>query len=286
MLIAISVNHAEHQKQHAGAMKAGVERHGHRSVFTDADTVVPDADVHVTWSVKQPRIFAHSREAGKHVLVMERAHVPDRFAYTSCGWDGLANRGRYFDGRDGGARWRERYGHLMQPWGPGSGSGAGGRFALVIGQVRGDAALYGVDFDQWQQDVTDRLLALGWDVAYRPHPLMRRHNQEKCPIGAGMTVGSLEDDLKRAGLVVSFNSTTGVEAVLAGVPTVVMDEGGMAFDVALHRLPAPEEVFDEPDPASGYGASRESWAHRLAWAQWSLDEIASGETWAALEMVM
>lgn len=272
--IAISVNHAAHQKEHAGAMKSGVEAHGHRAVFTEADTVVDDAAVHVTWSVKRPRIFDWARRTGRHVLVMERGHIPDRFAYTSCGWDGLARRGRYYDGADGGARWRARHGDLMKPWALGRAP-----LALVIGQVRGDAALYGVDFDRWQQEVCDQLLTLGWDVAYRPHPLMRRHNRETCPVGAGMTLGGLEDDLARAGLVVTFNSTAGVEAVLAGVPTVVMDEGGMAWDVALHAIPGPDEqIMAEPD--------RESWAHRLAWAQWSLDEIASGAAWAGLATVM
>jgi hypothetical protein len=69
---------------------------------------------------------------------------------------------------------------------------------------------------------------------------------------------------------VTFNSNSAVDAVLAGVPAYVEDEGGMAFDVASHTV----GEIHRPD--------RAQWAHDLAYCQWTVDEMASGATWEHL----
>ncbi len=42
--------------------------------------------------------------------------------------------------------------------------------------------------------------------------------------------------LAGARAVITFNSNTGVEAVLAGKPTVAIDEGSMAWPVTAHEI--------------------------------------------------
>lgn len=69
-------------------------------------------------------------------------------------------------------------------------------------------------------------------------------------------------------MVVSFNSSTDVEATLAGVPAVITDVGSLSYPVAAHS------VFDPvvtPD--------RTNWGHQMAWRQWTLAELRSGEAW-------
>jgi len=83
----------------------------------------------------------------------------------------------------------------------------------------------------------------------------------------------IEKDLEAARYAVTFNSNSGVDAALAGVPVVAMDEGSMAWQVAGHRIG--EIVF--PD--------REKWAHDLAFAQWDVEEITSGEAWEHLRCI-
>ena len=68
-------------------------------------------------------------------------------------------------------------------------------------------------------------------------------------------------------MVVTFNSNTGVEGVLAGVPTVTMDEGAMAYPVTGHKL------VDIVTP------DRMAWAYALAWKQWRMEEMFSGVCW-------
>lgn len=269
MKVAISVNHAIHQQSHGEAFRKGFERHGITAEFTPGDVPIADADLHVTWSIKRPRIFDWRKQTGRHVLVAERGHVGDRMRLTSCGWNGLGRRGRYAKAMDGGARWQQ-WAHLMQPW------KQGGSYALLIGQVPGDASLYGLTqgFPAWAQEQTDALRAMGYEVVFRPHPLSVKCGYRFCPTGARSRPGTLSEALADAALCITYNSTTGVESVLAGVPTVTLDEGAMAFDVAGHKLG--EAV--RPD--------RTAWSHDLAWTQFSLPEIASGFAWESLAPIM
>lgn len=263
MKAAVHIGRQPHHEVYGKAMAAGLERHGVEVTVSGHDQPQP-CDIAVIWGApaKHPMVTMTAR----HLLVMERGHLPDRFLYASCGWDGLAGRGRYPKAPDGGQRWRERYGHLLQPW------KIGGEYALVIGQVEGDAALGDLAFDRWAQQQTDALLATGWPVLYRRHPLAS-HDGRK-PVGSVLAHGTLAEDLAKAAVVVTFNSTAGVEAVLAGVPTVTLDEGAMAWPVTSHAL------------GHLVRPSREAWAHDLAWTGWTLEEIASGDAWAHLGPIM
>lgn len=245
----------EHQRVHAEAMRAGLEKHGVICAYGHWNTPTCRAhDFAVIWGapIKQPAIV----ETSPQILVMERGHIQDRNVYASVGWGGLARRGRYPIAGDGGARWNSLFGRLMQPWRNGVG------YALLIGQVEGDAAIRDLDMAAWIREQTTALQANGWEVRFRPHPYARRSRT------------SLADDLAGAGLCVTYNSTTGVEAVLAGVPTITMDEGAMAWEVSGHA------IGDIQRP------NRDRWAHNLAWTSWTLDEIAQGLPWEHVAPIM
>lgn len=253
MTIIVHAGAHEHQQVAAAQMAAGLARHGLAVRWNEHRP----CDIAIVWGGRQRERVAG--EAG-HVLVMERGHVGDRMTMTSCGWDGLARRGRYPLAMDGGARWRARYGELMRPWTHREG------YALVLGQVSGDAALGGLDVLAWAGEVATDLRGRGWDVRFRPHPLA-----QSGLLGVRRIGGTLEQALAGAAFCVTFNSTSGVEAVLAGVPTIALDAGAMAWPVASHAV---GERLVRPD--------RELWAHDLAWTQWSPEEISNGEAWAHL----
>jgi hypothetical protein len=52
------------------------------------------------------------------------------------------------------------------------------------------------------------------------------------------------------------------------VPSVIMDEGSVAYPLGSHDLNNP---FYYPD--------RTQWCHDMAWRQWTLDEFANGFAW-------
>jgi hypothetical protein len=263
---AVHINNLAHQKQHAAWMRNGLRRHGVDVVYA-VWGVPAAADLVVIWGWKQPAVIAAAKRRGTPILVMERAHLPPRMEWTSCGLNGLGNRGRYAACKDGGARWRQHFQHLEREWTRRDG------YVLLCGQVLGDAALWGVDFRAWAQEVADKLRASGRMVVYRPHPFaFHKQGDAWCPTGAQFSrADTLGDDLAGAALAVTYNSTAGVEAVLAGVPTVTSDVGAMAWEVTSHDLGA--------DPVR---PDRTEWAHRLAWTSWRAAEIESGETWEHL----
>jgi hypothetical protein len=243
-----------HQSEHAKAMQAGLARHGLLAkIVQNNDSEA--CDIAICWGWKRgQRILP-----GRPVLVMERGYVGDRFHWTSLGWNGLNGRADFrlpdeIDGR----RWDRHFAHLMQDW------RSGGRSVVVMGQVIGDAALGNVNFVHWINDTIAQLRdRTAMEVVFRPHPLGGRFR-----VNAPIADGPLADVLAEAAAVVTWNSNSGVDAVLAGVPTVTMDQGSMAWPVTDHELTATPQRHE-----------RQSWAERLAWCQWTLDEIADGTAW-------
>lgn len=247
----VTGGNSEHRVGWCKAMAAGMRRHG-VEVIADPEPGVPV----VTWSWHTGRHF-HRR--GFDVLVLERGYVGNRFEWTSAGWNGLNGRAAFPVIEDGGERWRKHFGHLMRPWRD------TGSYALILGQVERDMAVRGVYLPELYRKAAAAVTDL--PVVFRPHP---------CHVmavdGAPRLHGTLEEALEHAARAITWNSTSAVEAVLAGVPTVAMDEGSMAWAVTGHSLHEPPPMPD-----------REAWAHALAWKQWTMDEVASGDCWAAVK---
>jgi len=193
--------------------------------------------------------------------VLERGYIGDRFQYTSIGWNGLNGLAIFPDyPGDGGARFRS-LGVPLQPWRP------TGEYVLLVGQVHGDAALQGRNLTQWYAQTAQSAAAeYGLPVRFRPHPLeVRRLGVVRAVAGTYQDSGSLQDALARAAAVVTWNSNTGVDALLAGKPVVALGDGAMASPLAAREL------------GGQCNPDREAWAYALAWKQWTLDEIRSGE---------
>lgn len=246
---------APHQVTHRAAVEEGLRRHG---VLTEYPGVV------ICWGW---RTGALHRQRGRNVLVLERGYIGDRFHWTSIGWNGLNGRATFPEYvPDGGARFR-RMGVPLRPWRP------TGEYVLLVGQVHGDAALRGQNLAGWYAATAKAAAAAyGLPVRFRPHPLeARRLGVVRTVSGTQQDVGLLDDALEHAAVVVTWNSNTGVDALLAGKPVVAAGDGAMAAPLAAR------ELGGRCDP------DREAWAHALAWKQWSLDEIRSGE---ALEGVV
>lgn len=250
----IHANRSQHQTEHASLVVEGLGRHG-----IECETVPYNephkADFCIMWGWRQHSVINHAKANGMPILVMERGHLQPRMEFTSFGWNGLGGRGTYPKQEHAGSRWGKHWGH-MDPW------KWGGKYALVIGQVPGDASIVGVDFNYWVEHVTEELTKRNYKVKFRPHPLVSE-------------VASLADDLKNAELAVTFNSTAAVECVLAGVPTMAFDRGSMAWPVTTH-------FFDETPRRF----NRSEWVCDLACCQWNAEEIRSGEAWEAVKQVM
>jgi hypothetical protein len=134
----------------------------------------------------------------------------------------------------------------------------------LIGKGPNDPSLHGTDFEAWTRRTTDSLLALGQRVRYRPHP----DRPTPCPPGAELSTGTLAEDLADAAMIVSFNSSTDVEAILAGIPGIITDAGSLCYPIAAHDV---WEPLVRPD--------RTLWCHDMAWRQWTIEELRNGDAW-------
>jgi hypothetical protein len=143
---------------------------------------------------------------------------------------------------------------------------------ILCGQVPWDASVDHVDHKAWLIETAQKLKAMTTrPIVFRPHPLAI----QALPAIRGLeySVRPLTEDLKDAHCVVTFNSNSAVEALIAGKPVFAFDEGSMVWEVANRSL----SYLEEPTHLG-----REQWANNLAFAQWTPAEMAEGKAWAHL----
>lgn len=144
-----------------------------------------------------------------------------------------------------------KHGITLSPW-----RKTGGHVLVCLQSEEFMATVAGFtgDIAQAVRDQTDR-------------PVKVRRKYDTRPLAA---------DLVDCWAVVTWASNCAVEAILAGVPAIVLGESAaapMAGD-GLDQIEAPPM----PD-------GREEWAAALAASQWSIEELRSGKAWADLHAV-
>lgn len=242
------------------ALSAGFARHGLSAETVDHRQPL-DCDLAVFWAHKHDAVIEHQRARGCDYLVIERGYLGDRMRkWCSLGFNGLNGRADFVNRdvpADRGKQWR----HLLKPFRFGSQT-------LVMGQVPGDRAVDGLDVASWADSAADEAAKrVSKPVRVRPHPVCAIRTR------TAQTSGSLADDLASAHWVITYNSNSGVDAALEGVPVVTMDRGSMAWDVAAHEI----EYRVASDSA------RQRWLDRLAYCQWTQQEIRNGCAWDHLQ---
>jgi hypothetical protein len=238
---------------------AGLRRHGVAVEFQLRFD--RGADFAICWGWRRGQVL---RSLGARVLVMERGYIGPRAHWTSLAWNGLNGWGEFCLGEDIPAGRFARH-FQMAPW------KTGGARILVMGQVPGDMSLRGRDLGRWYDEAAAAAReSYNLPVHFRPHPVAVQRGCHRGPLGpAG---GPIAEELAKTALVITWNSNSAVDAVLAGVPAVVMDKGSMAWPVAAHSIGA----WARPD--------REAWANRVAWCQWSPEELAGGDWWERMKV--
>lgn len=244
---------ARHQIDAANALESGLLSHGMDCRVIGSSRILKSKTV-ACWGWRKGKQL---RDAGKNVLVMERSYIGDRFHYYSLGWNGLnghATFPEYHD--DGGVRFKS-HGGIIKPW------KKDGKYVLILGQVKNDASLQGMDIKDWYLEIAEKAKVHGLPVYFRPHPdSVRRGGYDN--IGIPELKGTLDEALSGAKFTIAFNSNSCLDSILAGVPCYAGDKGTMAWDLCMKDIG--EIIYPE----------RESVVHKIAFTQWTLDEIANG----------
>jgi len=247
------------------AMADGVRALGGEPLFTDPDRSDRVRFV-VCWG-HHPRdaaFRARWRGLGVPLLIMELGYLRrcagsgDPDGYSQLGFGGIG----WIPPRAPDAARFESLGlDVAQP------VQGRGKQLLVLGQVPHDAqhnlgpeALAG-----WLTEEAAVFAAQNWEILYRPHP---KHTITTLRLPhVRLDEGTLSEAFSKVGAVLTYNSTAGIEAMIAGLP------------VHCHPSAHYAEVASYLAPFDKFSADRNavlSYLHRLAWAQWSCAELARG----------
>lgn len=243
--------------EHAQALVEGMTKHGRVTAEIRQDRSYASCDLYVMWGYRNAACIQQQKVRNKNVLIMERGYIRDRFKYTSLGFNGLNGQADFVNNGMPSGRWDTVFADLMKPWRVNE-SG----YVLLIGQTPNDMTHAHIDINKWYLEALTECTKLGLPVRFRPHP-----NVIKMPT-------SLDQDLAGARVVLTFNSNTGVDAVLAGVPVIAVDPISM-----VHKLVGGnyENLLNLQYP------DRTQWARDIAYTQWTVEEIKSGEAWDHLK---
>ena len=175
-------------------------------------------------------------------LLVDRCSFGDTTRYVSLVWNGHGRRGDHRVPDDCQAR-PSRLGalpypfELVDPWNP-------GRTHRDIVVACGQESAYSPDWEL--ADFYDRAYHVYHATHWRPHPAVNDN-----PLGLPVYQ---DFDIERA---ITLNSSVALEYLKRGVPTLVVDPGGMAY--GWEKYDTLRDFFE--------------W---LAWTQWSWDEIRTG----------
>ena len=275
--VIIHANNVEWQQQYLPRFTKGfAEGHGIRVIHKQEDTpdfvLSPSGRKIYTYNFHM--IFANNswklthlvcNKEGFPLLTVGRCFFGDRHDMVAIGWNGF-NRAADFNLPEHvlGDRWDKHGFHIPRVGGNPDG------YVLVCGEFR--------DCTKWYN--TMREVLAGEDVRFRAHPFKSGESVpgwQNAPPAGQDDIQKLFPDCK---VVITYDSIAGCDAVLAGVPHIACGENSMARDVSFHSWRA----FKEAEGTNPFDV--QMWAHRLAYCQWSHDEISNGEFWDHLKSGM
>ena len=276
------------------AFADGLDVHGQAYDWVPSTRQINNCDMFVVWSLRpvvspnrkptinRARLFGNRRASRitADVLVLEQSYFGGQRGrqsnMASIGFNGLNGRAEFHNSNSPCDRWI-KHGLPFEPW------VTEGDYILLVGQVPEDTSHRFININQWYTEAVAWIRKQQPDckILFRPHPAEDRWKGQRrsdlsratqIPNGVEVSSGNLQEDLKHASHVVTFNSNVGVDAVIAGRPVMAFDCGSMVYELASD-LGCPN-TCDE---------TRQRWANNLAYCQWTIDEVRCGEAWSHLK---
>jgi len=240
------------------AFVAGLKACGYEVVCGFPGGTIGRDDVLVIWNRygANHQLAERFERAGAAVLVAENGYLGrdrDGIQYYALARGGHNGSGTWPDG--GVERWA-RLGVDLKPWRD------GGDYILVAPNRNFGSPTMVMPVG-WGERTAKALEAAGHKVRLRLHPGTKKPER------------SLEEDLAGARAVVIWASSVGVHALVAGVPVVCESQYWICRSAA-YRAWNKDEADDEMR-LDRFGAMR-----RMAWAQWTIEELAAGEPFRRL----
>lgn len=241
-LVIINANaRYEHHVRWAIALKCGIDKHGVRCEITTDANQQGDTNIIIgPW-------YSHAlMKDPQNVLMLDRCFFNDPEQWASLGWLNKDGSRDFKNTNSDADRWTE-HGPRLRDWNTKG--------------VKVFFADYGFD------EANARIVLEQTGAYFRKHP--ESPAWRDCPTRT--LAGDLQAAFAVAGLAIGWKTTCLPQAVIAGVPTITLDETNVAWPVSGHVI-----ADSAPTP------DRKQWANDLAYSQWSLEDFRSGNFWEHL----
>lgn len=216
-------------------------------------------------SFPRGRVIAKQQIRGLKNLIVETGYINRGVGedkYYAVGWDGLNGRADFKNKNSppDRASWVQ-----MKPW------RESGDHIVLCGQVPWDASVDFTNHVKWLIETVAVLqMMTKRPILFRPHPLAQLPNITDCIYSPSKPIA---EDLEGAHVCVTFNSNSGVDSVLNGIPVYAFDVGSMVYPIA-NKLWTDLEAPKMPD--------RQQWLNDITHAQWLPSEMRNGDPWLQL----
>jgi hypothetical protein len=212
------------------------------------------------------RVIEEQKKAGKPTIILETGYIhrgDGQDNYYAVGLNGMNGRAEFFNHNSPPDR-AHKLGIAMKPW------RSFGHYVLLCGQVPWDSSVDFTDHVDWLKKTATNIADKGRLVLFRGHPLAPVISM---PDAMTSVKPNIEQDLDGAWCHVAYNSNSGVDAILNGIPSISFDRYSMVWDVSGHDLRA----LDSP-----VIVDRQQWLNNIAQAQWTPHEMSLGLPWKHL----
>lgn len=143
---------------------------------------------------------------------------------------------------------------------------------IVAGSTAKACAEHGLGYQQWEREAIAKLQGMGKRIVYRPKPSDRLAT----PIpGSIMDRRPISEALDNCWGWVTHHSNSAVDALLAGIPVHCETGAAAHFSIPLESMADPELL-----------QGREQFLYDVAWLQWTLEEMRSGEAWRHIRSML
>ena len=249
------------------ALARGMRRHGDRlDIVNGYAGPVADGFLCLGISGHKRQLFDAYRAAGRAALLVDkgycRSHSYLRFSLNASQPIGYLLHKSYPDDRF------RKLGIELKPY------RTAGACILFDGASRKFCAWNGFgNYTAWGAEIVGRIRRnADLPVVYRPRPT---HHDDDVIDGTEFSRATLDDDLRRARVVVSYGGNIGFDAVVAGVPHFAIgDSIARPLSETQWQRVAQPRVPSEKD--------RLAWCAAVAYQQYTLSEIAGGDAWAMI----
>ena len=289
------------------SFEKGISRHGDTFELVKNPRLVKSADAFIQTNLLKPKIskspwghvYEYIAKSNKPFLVNESATFRDYLTYTRLGWYSYKWSEGIFGNenapRDRWLKFEKDTGIKFKDW------NSPGDAIVIMGQKEGDSSLLNLykDYNSFYDWVEELIIEIrkysDRQIILRPHPRNLRRGEKLCnrlktkypdlnlevsENVAGYFTRStggegLQIDLQRAYCVVTYNSLSGIDSILQGIPTFALEDGSMAWPIAHKNLNQIENL--------NYDIDITQWQNEVAYCQWTHREHANGESWAHLK---